>query len=318
VSDPVDKSPDVAVPDAALPDDAMTGPAGSDVEGTGDGFRSGFVSIVGRPNVGKSTLLNRILGEKVSITSWNPNTTRTAIRGVLNGDDYQIVFVDTPGIHRPRTELGTRLNATATATFADVDVNVLVIEASSPIGPGDRFVAARLPKNSVVVVNKLDAVDPKKVFEQLEHAQSELGLDDSEFFPVSARTGKGVAELVDYLVGRLSPGPRFYDADVVRDTPDPVFVAELVREQLLRVAREELPHSIACRVVEWEWPYVRCEILVERDSQKGIVIGHGGAVLKAAGEAARAQLPDGTYLDLVVRVERDWQRRSEVIDRLGY
>ena len=280
--------------------------------------RSGFVSIVGRPNVGKSTLLNQILGEKVSITSWNPNTTRTAIRGVLNGEDFQIVFVDTPGVHRPRTELGTRLNQTATATVADVDVNVLVIEATSAIGPGDRFVAARLPKNSVVVVNKLDAVDQKAVFEQLQHAKDELGLDDAEFFPVSARTGKGVEALVSYLVSRLSVGPRFYGTDVVRDTPDPEFVAELVREQLLRVAREELPHSIACRVVEWEWPYVRVEILVERDSQKGIVIGHGGSVLKAAGAAARAQLPEGTYLDLVVRVERDWQRRTEIIDRLGY
>jgi GTP-binding protein Era len=299
-------------------DEAVDEVADDEAAATSEGFRSGFVSIVGRPNVGKSTLVNRILGEKVSITSWNPNTTRTAIRGVLNGDGYQIVFVDTPGIHRPRTELGTRLNATATATVADVDVNVLVIEASSPIGPGDRFVAARLPKGSIVVVNKLDAVDPKKVFEQLEHAQTELGLEDSEFFPVSARTGRGIPELVAHLVGRLQPGPRFYGDDVVRDTPDPVFVAELVREQLLRVAREELPHSIACRVVEWEWPYVRCEILVERDSQKGIVIGRGGEVLKAAGEAARAQLPDGTYLDLVVRVERDWQRRGDVIDRLGY
>jgi GTP-binding protein Era len=300
------------------PDGGATDVPDEDRIEAGEGFRSGFVSIVGRPNVGKSTLVNRILGEKVSITSWNPNTTRTAIRGVLNGDGYQIVFVDTPGIHRPRTELGTRLNATATAAVSDVDVNVLVIEASAPIGPGDRFVAARLPKDSIVVVNKLDAVDPKKVFEQLEHAQRELGLDDSEFFPISARTGKGVPELVAHLVGRLQPGPRFYDEDVVRDTPDPVFVAELVREQLLRVAREELPHSIACRVVEWEWPYVRCEILVERESQKGIVIGRGGDVLKAAGEAARAQLPDGTYLDLVVRVERDWQRRGDVIDRLGY
>ena len=281
-------------------------------------IRSGFVSIVGRPNVGKSTLLNQILGEKVSITSWNPNTTRTAIRGVLNGDDYQIVFVDTPGVHRPRTELGNRLNRTATSTVSDVDVNVLVIEATSAIGPGDRFVAARLPKNSVVVVNKLDAVDQKAVFEQLQHAKDELGLDDAEFFPVSARNGKGVTELVEYLVSRLAVGPRFYGTDVVRDTPDPEFVAELVREQLLRVAREELPHSIACRVIEWEWPYVRVEILVERDSQKGIVIGHGGSVLKAAGEAARAQLPEGTYLDLVVRVERDWQKRIEIIDRLGY
>lgn len=281
-------------------------------------LRSGFVSIVGRPNVGKSTLLNQILGEKVSITSWNPNTTRRAVRGVLNGPGYQIVFVDTPGVHKPRTKLGSRLNETATATFSDVDVNILVVDATQEIGTGDRFVAAKLPKNSVVVVNKLDAVDDRRVFEQLEEAARSLELEEAEYFPVSARTGKGVRPLVEHLASRLPLGPPYYPTDVVRETPDEEFVAELVREQLLRIARDELPHSIACRVVEWEWPYVRCEILVERESQKGMVIGHGGSVLKAVGAAARAQLPEGAYLDLFVRVERDWQKRMEIIERLGY
>ena len=286
--------------------------------GSTDGFRSGFVAVLGRPNVGKSTLVNRILGEKVSITARSPNTTRTAVRGVLHGAGYQVVFVDTPGIHRPRTALGAHLNETASAAKTDVEVTVLVLDAAKVVGTGDRFVAAGLPSDTVVVVNKLDLVDPAAALAQLARAASDLGLADATYFPVSAKTGKGVDALVDHLVSRLPPGPPYYPDDVVRDTPDETFVAELVREQLLLVARDELPHSIACRVVEWEWPYIRCEILVERASQKGIVIGQHGAVLKAVGAAARAQLPPGAYLDLHVVVERDWQKRTEVIERLGY
>lgn len=281
-------------------------------------FRSGFVSIVGRPNVGKSTLINQILGEKVSITSSSPNTTRTSVRGVLNGQGFQAVFVDTPGIHRPRSALGTRLNATATDAFGDVDICVLVIDASAKIGPGDRFIAAQLPKDSIVVVNKIDAASQNSLIEQLTRASQELDLTEAEYFPVSARTGKGVKGLVNYLSAHLPKGPRYYPSGLVRDVPDAFFVAELVREQLLRHAREELPHSIACRVTEWEWPYIRCEILVERESQKAIVVGKSGSVIKAAGTAARAQLPEGVYLDLFVRVERDWQKRLDVIERLGY
>jgi GTP-binding protein Era len=282
------------------------------------GFRSGFVSVVGRPNVGKSSLVNKILGTKVSITSSSPNTTRTRVRGVLEGPGFQAVFVDTPGIHKPRSALGTRLNSTASEAVADVDCCLLVVDATARIGPGDRFVAARLPSDSIVVVNKIDAVKPETLISQLERAANELGLEEAEYFPVSARSGKGVGALVAHLAARLPAGPRYYPEGMVRDVPEAFFVAELVREQLLRVAREELPHSIACRVVEWEWPYIRCEILVERDSQKAIVVGRGGAVLKAAGTAARAQLPPGTYLDLIVRVERDWQKRMDVIERLGY
>lgn len=282
------------------------------------GFRSGFVTVVGRPNVGKSTLVNRMLRAKVSITSASPNTTRTRVRGILEGDGYQGVVVDTPGIHRPRSALGERLNETASAALHDVDVCILVIDATSAIGPGDRYVAACLPDASVVAVNKVDRASPTQLLGQLARASEELGLERAEYFPVSARTGDGVAELVDHVVGRLPPGPRYYPAGTVHDVPEAFHLGELVREQLLRVAREELPHSIACRVTEWDPPYVRCEVLVERESQKAIVVGRGGSVLKAAGIAARRSLPEGTYLDLVVKVERDWQRRPDVIERLGY
>jgi GTP-binding protein Era len=277
--------------------------------------RSGFVSLVGRPNVGKSTLLNRILGTKVSIVSDKPQTTRTRVHGVLNGDGVQIVFVDTPGMHKPRTLMGTRLNQTAAATIGDVDVAALVLDATAAIGPGDRFVAAQLPKDAVVVVNKIDKARPDQVLAQLAKAAE---WDMAEYFPVSAKTGEGIPVLVDALVTRLPEGPQYFPDDMVTDVPEAFWVAELVREQLLGEMREELPHSIACRVTEWEWPLIRCEILVERESQKGIVIGKGGALLKKVGQAVRAQLPEGAYLELVVRVERDWQAQTRMLDRLGY
>jgi GTP-binding protein Era len=237
---------------------------------------------------------------------------------VLNGPGYQAVFVDTPGIHKPRSALGERLNATAAEAASDVDVCVLVIDATAPVGPGDRFVAARLPDRSVVAVNKIDAAAPQVTLRQLERAANELGLSAAEYFPVSARTGSGVAALTAHLVGRLPAGPRYYPAGVVSDVPEAFFVAELVREQLLKLVHDELPHSIACRVVAWEWPYVRCEILVERPSQRAIVVGHRGEVLKAVGTAVRAALAPGCYLELHVAVEPDWQRRLDAIERLGY
>jgi GTP-binding protein Era len=287
-------------------------------EETGPVLRSGFVALVGRPNVGKSTLLNRILGRKVAITSATPHTTRTRVRGVLDRPDVQIVFTDTPGVHRPRTALGDRLNQTAASTFDDVDYCVLVLEANAPIGPGDRFIAERLRPDTLIAVNKIDRVDDARVLQHLAFASSELGLADAEYFPVSAATGQGVTELVDHLAARMPEGPRYFPAGMVSDVPEAFYVAELVREQLLRHAEEELPHSIACRVTEWEWPRIRCEILVERESQKGIVIGKGGRVLKAAGTAVRQQLEPGAYLELFVKVEKGWQRHPDMIERLGY
>ena len=283
-------------------------------------FRSGFATLVGRPNVGKSTLLNQILGTKVSIVSDKVQTTRTQVRGVLTHPDSQVVFVDTPGIHRPRSLLGERSNEAATSSIADVDVVCMLVDATMTIGKGDRFVAARTPKEALLVLNKCDAAAKTAVLDQLRRASE---FDFSEYFPISARTGEGVAELVEAIVRRLPVGPQYYPTDALSDTPETFWIAELVREQLLSRTAEELPHSIACRVTEYEdredrGPYVRVEILVERESQKPIVIGRGGALLKAVGTAVRAQMPAGSYVDLHVRVDKDWQRRPKSLDRLGY
>jgi GTP-binding protein Era len=278
-------------------------------------MRSGFVTFVGRPNVGKSTLVNRIVGTKVAITSDKPQTTRTRIMGVLNQPDAQIVFVDTPGIHKPRTELGTRLNRTAQGTIGDVDVVCFVLDATQPFGRGDQWVANLVPKDAVCVVNKVDAASKPQVLDQLDAAS---GLELSEYFPVSAQTGDGVDALVEHLLGRLPEGPAYFPDDMVTDVPEAFWVAELVREQLLRRTHDELPHSIAARVTEWDWPFIRCEILVERDSQKGIVIGKKGQVLKEVGIAVREQLPEGTYLELQVKVDKDWQRHPKAMERFGY
>lgn len=280
-----------------------------------DGFRSGFVALVGRPNVGKSTLLNQILGEKVTIVSDKPQTTRHQVRGVLNRPDAQVVFVDTPGLHKPRTPLGERLNDTAGHVFGDVDVVAFLLDATQPFGTGDTWVAQRVPSDAVVVVNKLDVAKPVDVAGQLSRAGE---LDLEAYFPVSAKTGEGVEALVDHLVSRLPEGPRLYPADAITDVPEALWVAELVREQLLAIARDELPHSIATQVTEWEWPYVRCEILIERPSQKPIVLGRQGERLKHVGTAVRRQMGRGAYLDLHVKVDRNWQRRARSLDRLGY
>lgn len=279
-------------------------------------MRSGFATLVGRPNVGKSTLLNKILGTKVSIVSDKVQTTRTQVRGVLHRADTQVVFVDTPGIHKPRGPLGERLNDTARdATTGDIDVVCFVMDATQPFGRGDRFVAEPLRKGALLVLNKIDLASEDQVLKQLVTTQE---LDFAEYFPVSAVSGKGVDALVDAIVSRLPEGPPYYPDDMVTDVPEAFWVAELVREQLFRTLREELPHSIATRVTEWEWPRIRVEILVERESQKGIVIGHKGSVLKEVGIAVREQLPEHTYLELAVKVDKDWQRKASVLHDLGY
>lgn len=284
-------------------------------------MRSGFVTFVGRPNVGKSTLLNRILGEKVSIVSDKVQTTRHQIRGVLNRPATdtqpaaQVVFVDTPGIHRPRTPLGERLNATATDAVRDVDVTCMLVDATMPIGPGDRFIAERLGPDTILVVNKSDIASPQQVLAQLTKAAD---FDFAEYFPVSARTGRGVDVLVDHLISLLPEGPQYYPDDMTTDQPDATWVAELVREQLLAVTRDEVPHSIATRVTELDWPYIRVQIMVERESQKPMVIGKKGQVLKEVGTRVRSQLRDGAYLDLNVVVRKDWQRRDSDLDELGF
>ncbi|HUP72940.1 MAG TPA: GTPase Era [Acidimicrobiales bacterium] len=278
-------------------------------------IHSGFVTVVGRPNVGKSTLVNRIVGTKVSIVSDKPQTTRMQVRGVLNRPDAQIVFVDTPGLHKPRTALGERTNASAVESIGGVDVVVFVLDASGPIGRGDNFVSEMLPRSTLCVLNKIDGLSEDKVLSQLARA-GEYGFE--EYFPISARTGRGVKTLVDHIVASMPPGPAHYPIDSPSDMAESVWVAELVREQLLRLTHDELPHSITTRVTEWEWPRIRVEILVERDSQKGIAIGKNGAMLKAVGTAVRQKMPPGAFLELHVKLEKDWQRRGNSLDRLGF
>jgi len=279
-------------------------------------FRSGFVTFVGRPNVGKSSLVNAICGRKISIVSDKPQTTRHRIMGVLTRPGSQLVFVDTPGLHKPVTALGERVNATALDSVGDVDVTCLVLDATHAFGKGDRWVADRLDvANSIVIVNKVDVASRKQVLAML-GAASEL--DAAAYYPVSAVTGEGLGALVADLTDRMPPGPRYFPDDEVSDLPEERWVAELVREQLLAVTRDELPYSIATQVTEWEWPRIRVDIVVERDSQKGMVIGKGGQILKQVGERARAQLPEGVYLELRVKVDKDWQRRPERVQRLGY
>jgi GTP-binding protein Era len=283
-------------------------------------MRSGFVTLVGRPNVGKSSLVNAICGEKVSIVSDKPQTTRHRVRGVLTRPDSQLVFVDTPGLHKPVTALGYRINTTAIESVSeadpDVDVVGLVLDATQPFGDGDRWVARHLDlPRAVVIVNKIDRAAPVQVMAQLAAA---VELEAEAYFAVSARSGEGLAALIDHLAARLPEGPQLFPDDVVRDGPDEQWVAELVREQLLAVTRDELPYSIATRVSEWEWPRITVEIVVERESQKGMVIGKGGSVLKRVGEQARRQLPAGAFLELRVKVDKDWQRRPDRVERLGY
>jgi GTPase len=300
---------------------------------TGPAFRSGFVAVVGRPNVGKSTLVNRLVGRKVAITSSRPQTTRTAIRGVRTTAASQLVFLDTPGIHKPRTPLGERTNARARATLDEVDVVSLVIEANAPIGRGDRFIADLVRASStprVLVLNKVDVADRADVVDHLAMAADALGEFDA-YVPLSAVTGDGVDALVAELEDRIPHGPLFFPEGEVTDQPETFLAAELVREQLLRVARDELPHSIAVVVEpidEDEEPEpgahlrLRAVIRVERESQKGIVIGRGGAVLKEAGTNARRELEAllgvPVYLETRVKVDPDWQRRPKALDRLGF
>ncbi|HVA54059.1 MAG TPA: GTPase Era [Acidimicrobiales bacterium] len=299
--------------------------------------RAGFVAVLGRPNVGKSTLVNQLVGAKVSITAASPNTTRHAIRGILSEGDTQIILVDTPGLHRPRTTLGGRLNETARSAADGVDVILAVVEASAPIGPGDRHVIetmlghGRGPKGPrlYVVVNKMDRPGREAVAAQLlaasqavDEVAAEANLrevaDRVEYLPVSAKTGEGTAALLVLLTRAMPESPFLFPDEEISDVPEAMWVAELVREQLVRKTKQELPHSIHCRVSEFEWPHVTVEILVERESQKGMVIGKGGQLLKDVGIAARRQLPEGMYLELRVRVEPGWQKRDDVLDRFGY
>jgi GTP-binding protein Era len=288
---------------------------------------SGFVSVVGRPNVGKSTLVNGLVGEKVTITSDRPQTTRNTIRGVLTTDDAQLVFVDTPGLHKPRNALGARLNSLVEGSIVDADAVLFVLDATQPIGPGDRRIAERLAQTGtpvVVVVNKVDAATQSQTILQLEEAGS---WDFAAYVPISALKDDGLDRVVAELKGQLSEGPFFFPAEMRTDQPDRFLAAELVREKYLSRLREELPHSVAVVVEDIETRddgvvVVPATVYVERESQKGIVIGKGGELAKSVGSEARVELERlfgaKVFLDLRVKVEKDWQRFDHALDRLGF
>jgi GTPase len=299
-------------------------------------FRSGFVCFVGRPNTGKSTLTNALVGAKVAITSNRPQTTRHTIRGIVHRENFQIILVDTPGLHRPRTLLGQRLNDLVKDTYSEVDVIGLCIPADEKVGPGDRWIYEQIrtiaPNTTlVVVVTKADKVSRDRVAAQL-LAVSELAGPEAEIVPVSATSGENLDVLIDVLAAQLPPGPAFYPDGELTDEPEEVLMAELIREAALEGVRDELPHSLAV-VIEEVSPRegrddlnplvdVRANLYVERDSQKGIVIGKGGARLREVGTAARTQIEKllGTkvYLDLRVKIAKNWQRDPKQLGRLGF
>jgi len=291
-------------------------------------YRSGFVSLVGRPNVGKSTLLNALLNRKVAITSSKPQTTRNAIRGVLSGDGYQMVFIDTPGLHKPKTALGERLNDVVRRTLKETDATLFMVDATQPVGTGDEFVAREilsLKTPAICVVNKMDVAKHGTLVEQLA-AVEKMG-EWREIIPVSALTGRNVGELRDLLAALLPEGPQYYPDDVFTDQPREFLVAEMVREKALQLTHQEIPHSIATKLEEIVdrddgVTEIQVNLYVERASQKGIVIGKGGAMLKEISTRARKELEWilGTkiFLRVQVKVAREWQRDPHALQQLGY
>jgi GTP-binding protein Era len=291
--------------------------------------RSGFVAICGRPNVGKSTLINAIVGDKVAIVSDKPQTTRRAVRGVATAQDWQLVLVDLPGVQRPRDELTGRMQRRVEHELADADAALVVLNAQQGVGgPGDRFIAGLLtqsPVPLVVAVNKIDGVRAPAVAEALTRAEELFG-ERADYFPVSARTGAGVGPLVEHVVALLPEGPFYFDADRRSDQSANVMFAELVREQVLSRTRQEVPHAVEVEVEEIDdsrvdLVVVRAHVWVETDSQKGIVIGAGGRMIKQIGTAARRELErhlgGRVHLDLSVRVRRHWRDEARLLDRLG-
>jgi GTPase len=302
-------------------------------------YHSGFVCFVGRPNAGKSTLTNALVGEKVAITSSKPQTTRHTIRGIVHRADGQLVVVDTPGLHRPRTLLGQRLNDLVRTAWAEVDVIGCCLPADQKIGPGDRFIAEELGRirntPTIAVITKTDLVSRERVAEHLVQVTTlgrDADMDWAEVIPVSAKTGFNIARLADVLIALMPEGPPLYPDGELTDAPEETLVAELIREAALEGVRDELPHSIAVVVEEMvpregrpeDRPLldVHANVFVERESQRPIVIGRGGSRLRHVGTRARghieALLGTPVYLDLHVKVAKDWQRDPKQLQRLGF
>jgi len=294
----------------------------------GPAFRSGFVAIVGRPNVGKSTLMNGLIGQKIAIMSDKPQTTRNKIHGVYTTDDAQIVFLDTPGIHKPTSKLSNFMNQSAEGALGEVEAILFLVDASEGLGGGDRYIIERLKQTNtpvILVLNKIDKMHPEQLLPVITQYKDLHSF--AEIVPISALQGNNVQTLLDQIVKYLPEGPQYYPADQVTDHPEQFVCAELIREKILHLTREEVPHSIAVtiedmRVQENGVVYIGAVIFVERDSQKGIVIGKQGAVLKEVGQQARRDIENllgsRTFLELWVKVKKDWRNRDSILKDLGF
>ena len=291
-------------------------------------FKSGFVAIVGRPNVGKSTFMNYVLGQKIAIMSDKAQTTRNKIQGVYTKEDAQIVFLDTPGIHKPKHELGEFMVKSAYSALKEVDAVLFMVNASEKRGPGDDFIIEKLKgiKTPIfLVLNKIDLVTPEELLERVESYKD--ALDFAGVFPISVLQGNNVNELMEGLINALPEGPQYYPADQITDHPEYFVVSELIREKILQLTQEEIPHSVAVTVDkmqkdEFDKVHVYANIIVERKSQKGIIIGKGGRLLKEIGTRARRDiqqlLGNKVYLELWVKVEKDWRKRKSNLQEYGY
>ena len=291
-------------------------------------FKSGFVAIVGRPNVGKSTFMNYVLGQKIAIMSDKAQTTRNKIQGVYTKDDAQIVFLDTPGIHKPKHELGEFMVKSAYSALKEVDAVLFMVNVSEKRGPGDDFIIEKLKgiKTPIfLVLNKIDLVTPEVLLERVESYKD--ALDFAGVFPISVLQGNNVHELMEGLINALPEGPQYYPVDQITDHPEYFVVSELIREKILQLTQEEIPHSVAVTVDkmqkdEFDKVHVYANIIVERKSQKGIIIGKGGRLLKEIGTRARRDiqqlLGNKVYLELWVKVEKDWRKRKSNLQEYGY
>ncbi|MBY9076917.1 GTPase Era [Paenibacillus sp. HN-1] len=291
-------------------------------------FHSGFVAIIGRPNVGKSTLMNQVIGQKIAIMSDKPQTTRNKIHGVYTTNKSQIVFLDTPGIHKRQSKLGDYMNQTAISTLGEVEAVLFLIDASEGLGGGDRFIAEQLKNVKtpvILVMNKIDKLEPDALLPMITE-YSKLH-DFAEIVPISAKVGSNVNTLLEQLEKYLPEGPQYYPEDQVTDHPEQFVIAELIREKILHLTREEIPHSIAVAIEDMRAEsngvvHISAVIFVERDSQKGIVIGKQGAMLKEVGRRARTDIENllgsKTFLELWVKVKKDWRNQERVLRDLGF
>ncbi|MCK0471561.1 GTPase Era [Halalkalibacter sp. APA_J-10(15)] len=292
-------------------------------------FKSGFVSIIGRPNVGKSTLINHVIGQKIAIMSDKAQTTRNKIQGVYTSNESQIIFIDTPGIHKPKHKLGDFMMKVAQNTLRDVDLVLYVIDATERYGPGEEYIIERLKEASAkvfLVINKIDQIEPEKVMRVIDEYHTKYPFE--EVIPISALEGNNVPTLLEQITEYLDEGPQYYPSDQVTDHPERFVVAELIREKVLHLTREEIPHSVAVNIEQMkkresnETVYIGATVIVERSSQKGIIIGKQGSMLKEVGKRARADieslLGSKVFLELWVKVQKDWRNKARHLQEYGF